>query len=140
MAVNETKIKVRYAETDQMGVVHHSRYYPWFEVGRTELLAEGGLPYREIEEQGIMFPLVESSCKYKEGARYEDILIIKSFIDELKAAKFTMSYEVIREADMKILATGKTVHAITDKNLKLVNLKKVNIEVWNLLHSLSELQ
>lgn len=139
MAINETKIKVRYVETDQMGVVHHSNYYAWFEVGRTELLAEGGLPYSSIEEQGIMFPLVESSCKYKEGARYEDLLIIKSYIEEIKAAKFTMSYEVIREGDKKVLATGKTIHAITDKNLNLVNIKKVNTEVWNLLHSLSEI-
>ncbi|NLJ87340.1 MAG: acyl-CoA thioesterase [Epulopiscium sp.] len=126
MYIHETKLKVRYVETDQMGVVHHSNYYVWFEVARTDFFEAIGLPYDRIEESGIMFPLIESGCIYKEGAKYADNIIIKSCIKEIKGMKFTFLYDVIREKDNKLLAKGKTVHVPVDKDMNLINLKKVN--------------
>jgi len=126
MYIHETKIKVRYAETDQMGIVHHSNYYIWFELARTEFFEAIALPYDLIERDGIMFPLVESSCIYKESARYAENLIIKAWIEEIKGMKFTFLYQVIREEDKRVLAIGKTIHVPVDKNMKLINLKKKN--------------
>ena len=83
MKINETEIKVRYAETDKMGIVHHSRYYPWFEVGRTELFAKKGKSYGEMEADGVMMPLVETRCRYIVPAKYEDELIIRTTIESL---------------------------------------------------------
>ncbi|WHH60465.1 thioesterase family protein [Petroclostridium sp. X23] len=137
MYVNETKIKVRYVETDQMGIVHHSNYYPWFEVGRTEFFEQTGLPYAEIEQQGVLFPLIKSSCTYKEGAKYQDELTIKTWIQELSGAKGTFQYEVVRDRDGKIIAEGKTVHAFVNKAFRPINLKKVNPILWGRLQSLS---
>lgn len=132
----ETRLKVRYVETDQMGVVHHSKYYPWFEVARTEFFESIGLPYDKIEEDGILFPLIESGCIYKEGAKYPDDLLIKAWIDEIKGAKFTFLYEVLREQDQKLLAKGKTVHTAVDKEFRLVNLKRQNPKLWEKLQTL----
>ncbi|MDK2799734.1 MAG: acyl-CoA thioester hydrolase [Clostridiales bacterium] len=140
MYINETKIKVRYVETDQMGIVHHSNYFAWFEVGRTEFFEETGLSYREIEEQGIFFPLIESACQYKEGAKYQDEIIIKTWIQALGGVRATFYYEVIREKDYKTLATGKTVHAFVNRAFKPINLKKVNPKVWEKLEYLYSLE
>lgn len=126
MYVNETRIKVRYVETDQMGIVHHSNYYSWFEVGRTEFFEQMGMSYKDIEEQGILLPLIESACYYKEPARYQDKILVRTWIESLGAVRMTFCYEVIREEDKKLLASGKTVHAFVNSNFKPVNLKKAN--------------
>ena len=135
MYINETKIKVRYVETDQMGIVHHSNYYAWFEVGRTEFFAYTGMSYRKLEEEGLFFP-IESQCIYKEAAKYEDELTIRTFIHELKGARITFNYDVIRNLDGKLLATGKTVHAFVNPQFKPINLKKFHPKVWVLLNDL----
>lgn len=137
MYMNETKIKVRYVETDQMGIVHHSNYYAWFEVGRTEFISASGMNYREMEKQGVLLPLVESSCKYIQGAKYEDVLTIKTWIEELNGAKVVFNYHVIREEDNKVLAKGSTTHAFVNKDFKIINLKKKNGDVWELLEELT---
>lgn len=131
MYINETKIKVRYVETDQMGIVHHSNYYAWFEVGRTEYITEIGMTYKEMEEKNIMLPVVESSCKYVEGAKYEDIIIIQTFMQALNGAKVIFNYNVVREKDGKILAKGSTTHAFVNEKFRVVNLKKANVDMWN---------
>jgi len=136
MYIHETKIKVRYAETDQMGIVHHSRYYPWFEEGRTEFILQTGITYGELERQGILLPVIETGCIYKAGAKYEDNLTVRTWIQELKGARITFFYEVIRDADHKLLAQGKTVHAFVNKNFKPINMKKVNGELWDKLLAL----
>jgi len=136
MYVNETRLKVRYAETDQMGIVHHSNYYVWFEVGRTEFFNKTGMSYGDIEKKGLLLPLIESSCSYKEPARYEDEIIVRTWIEDLGAVRITFSYEVIREKDGKLLASGKTVHAFVNTNLKPVNLKKINRNVFESLEKL----
>lgn len=130
MYIRESKLKVRYVETDQMGIVHHSNYYPWFEVGRSDFITETGISYSQMEEEGVLLPLVESYCKYNEGAKYEDDIIIQTFIEELSPVKVIFSYNVIRERDRKVLAKGKTTHAFVNKEFKIVNLKKKHINLW----------
>ena len=136
--INETEIKVRYVETDKMGVVHHSNYYHWFEVGRTEFLNALGLSYSEIEGLGILIPLIETHCTYKIGAKYEDEVIIRTKFDWMKGAKGQFSYEVLRKNDGKLLVEGTTVHTFTTLKLKPVNLKKENPKVYDFLMSCAE--
>ena len=133
MYIHENKIKVRYVETDQMGIVHHSKYYPWFEIARGEFITKIGMTYREIEEQGILMPVLESSCKYIEGAKYEDNLVIQSWISEFNPVKIIFNYNVIREEDNKIIAKGSTKHTFVNEDFKIVNIKKVKPEIFSRL-------
>ncbi|MCG8501553.1 MAG: acyl-CoA thioesterase [Firmicutes bacterium] len=135
MGLSETKIKVRYVETDQMGIAHHSNYYHWFEVGRTEFIGQIGMTYGEMEQAGVLLPLIESACTYKQGAKYEDELIIRTSIAQLTGARITFGYEVLREKDQKCLAMGKTVHAFVNGDFRPINLKKVNKTIWAGLES-----
>lgn len=130
MYINRSNIKVRYVETDQMGIVHHSNYYAYFEVGRGEYIKKIGMTYREMESLGIMLPLVESQCRYIEGAKYEDDLIIETYVEELTCVKIVFNYNVIREKDNKLLAKGRTVQAFVGNDFKIVNLKKKNPDLW----------
>jgi len=122
----DTKIRVRYKETDQMGIVHHSNYYVWFEVARTEYLRHQGISYRELEERGVMLPLTETHCKYLQGAKYDDAVTIRTSMTGFSGARITMEYDVIREKDNCLLAKGKTVHAITNKDLKPINIRRID--------------
>jgi len=137
MYINETKIKVRYVETDQMGIVHHSNYYPWFEVGRTEFIKEIGMTYSDMEAQNVMLPLVESSCKYIIGAKYEEELTIQTWIEELTGAKIVFKYQVVRDLDGKVIAKGSTIHAFVNKEFRVINLKKKNSDMWDKMNALS---
>lgn len=130
MFLNKCSVKVRYVETDKMGIVHHSNYYIWFEVGRTEFINETGMSYTQIEMENIMLPVVESNCKYIEGAKYEDELTVETFISELTPARIVFSYNVIRNRDDKTLAKGSTTHAFISTNFKVMNLKKKKPELW----------
>jgi len=125
-----TELKVRYGETDQMGIVHHSNYYHWFEAGRSEFMEEIGFHYKGLEENGLLTPLVESKCKYKVGATYGDTVIIETYISDIKAAKVIFSYNVIRKEDNVLLAKGKTVHGIVNKEFKIINFKKTFPQVY----------
>lgn len=133
MFENRAEIRVRYQETDKMGVVYHSNYYVWFEVGRTEYLRVLGYPYARLEKEGIMLPVAECGAKYKKAAKYDDEIIIKTTIQKLKSASVVMDYEVIRKKTNELLVTGFTKHAITDNSLKPVRLKKVNPDLWKSL-------
>lgn len=138
MRMSETSIKVRYVETDQMGIVHHSNYYAWFEVGRGDFITLSGIKYSDIEADGILFPLVESSCKYIEGARYDDQLTIHTWIEEMSPVKVTFKYNVIRKTDGKIIAKGRTIHTFISKEFKILNLKRKNPDIWSKLAALYE--
>ncbi len=133
MKVTRTRITVRYKETDQMGIVHHSNYYPWFEVARTQFFKELGFSYRDIEQEGILLPLIESGCRYKAPARYDDRLIIETIIKEFKGLRLTFGYRVINEDTNQLLAEGKTVHVFTNARMKPINIKKDNKEVYKAL-------
>jgi acyl-CoA thioester hydrolase len=137
MYISETKLKVRYVETDQMGIVHHSNYYAWFEVGRGDFIEKIGITYNDMEKKGIMLPLKESYCKYIQGAKYEDNITIQTFIEELSPVKVIFNYNVIRELDGKLLAKGKTIHAFVSKEFKIVNLKKEYVNIWEMLRNIN---
>lgn len=124
MYMCETKLTVRYVETDKMGIVHHANYYPWFELARGEFIKKIGMKYSDIEGIGIMMPIVESYCKYYEGAKYEDEIIVQTSIEEISAVKVVFNYNVIREHDGKLLAKGRTKQTFIDKDFKIINLKK----------------
>ncbi|AVK50915.1 4-hydroxybenzoyl-CoA thioesterase [Clostridium sp. MF28] len=136
MYISETKIVVRYAETDKMGIVHHSNYFIWFEAGRTDFIKGSNISYSEMEENGILIPLAESNCKYIIGAKYEDELIIKTWVKQLTPVKVEFNYSVIRENDQKEISKGSTLHVFVNNDFKIINLKKVNKEIFNKLESL----
>lgn len=136
MYISETKIVVRYAETNKMGIVHHSNYFIWFEAGRTDFIKGSNISYSEMEENGILIPLAGSNCKYIIGAKYEDELIIKTWVKQLTPVKVEFNYSVIRENDQKEIAKGSTLHVFVNNDFKIINLKKVNKEIFNKLESL----
>jgi len=136
MYVNETEIVVRYVETDKMNIVHHSNYLIYFEVGRTEFITKCGMSYSDMEKEGIMIPLMESNCKYIQGARYEDKLIIKTWIEELSPVKVIFNYLVVREIDQIEIAKGATKHAFVNNDFKIINLKKRNPDILKKLQLL----
>lgn len=110
----ETQVRVRYAETDAMGVVHHATYLVWFELGRTEYTRAVGLPYREVEAGGTRLVVVEATCRFHRPARYDDLVVVRTGVRDVSKATLTFEYEVTRAGDEVLLAEGCTVHAATD--------------------------
>ena len=100
---NQTKIRVRYAETDQMGVVYHANFAEYFEVGRVEWLREFGMSYKSMEESGVMLPVVNLNINYKKPAKYDELLTIKTTVNESPTFKIIFDYEVYNENDHIIL-------------------------------------
>lgn len=111
MVAAVSRVRVRYAETDQMGVVYYANYFVWFEVGRTELLRSMGGTYRDLEAQGIFLPVIEAACTYSQASRYDDELDIRTTGRLLSPVRMEFQYEVVRLADQVTTATGRTVHA-----------------------------
>ena len=128
----QTKFIVRYAETDQMQIVHHSNYPIWYEVGRTDFIKSLGIPYSEMEKNGIMIPLIDLKSTYKGAARYEDDITVKTSIKTFTATRITFYYEVIN-TEQKIINFGETTHAFTNSELKPVNLKKYAHNIYSLM-------
>jgi acyl-CoA thioester hydrolase len=113
MIQSRVQVTVRYAETDMMGIVYHANYLPWFEVGRTTLLKEIGVPYRKLEEEGFRLPVLEISAKYLRPAVYDDTLDILTTLAERPLLRIRLDYEVSRAGEL--LATGASVHAFVDR-------------------------
>ncbi len=118
MIQSRSEVAVRYAETDMMGVVYHGSYLPWFEVGRTTLLREQGLPYRELEASGFRLPVLEVAVRYLRPARYDDVVTIVTTLRERPLLRIRLEYEVLLGTD--VLATGSTLHAFIDSTGKPV--------------------
>ncbi len=134
-----TVLEVRYAETDMMGIMHHSRYYPWFELARGDFIKQVGISYSEMEKMGVMMPLTETGAKYLEGLKYEQRAEVTCTLEELSAARCTFSYTVKRISDGKITTTGITRHGFVDsQTFKPINLKKKFPELYKKLESLVE--
>ena len=114
MIESRAQITVRYAETDMMGIVYHGNYLPWFEVGRTTLLKECGLPYKELEAQGYHLPVIELGVKYSRPALYDDTVTIITRLKERPTLRVHLDYEVHR--DDELLVTGFTTHAFINKS------------------------
>jgi len=110
-----SRVRVRYAETDQMGVVYYANYLVWFEVGRTDLLRSAGWSYREMELDGVSLPVIEAHCAYRESAKYDDEIEVRTTGVMLSKVRVEFTYEVVRTADQAVLATGSTVHASLDR-------------------------
>ncbi len=134
MHTSETKLVVRYVETDQMGIVHHSNYFAWFEMGRTGYIKDKGIRYSDMEEMGVLLPLIESGCRYVSGAKYEDELVVQTQMTDLSPVRAEFNYRVIRENDNKLLAEGFTKHAFVNSNLKPVNIRKNYPKLWEILN------
>ncbi len=119
--VNKTEIRVIYADTDQMGVVYHSNYLRYFEIGRTELLRELGISYKEMEACGLFLPVKEVFIDYKISIRYDDIIVIDTCIDKLKNVSLKLKYEIRAKEDSNLLyTTGYTVHPFVNKNGEII--------------------
>ena len=110
-----SRVRVRYAETDAMGVVYYANYLLWFEVARADLLREAGWSYREMEADGYMLPVLEAHCMYRQPARYDDELDVKTTGALVSPVRVKFMYDVVRSADAVHLATGYTVHASIDR-------------------------
>lgn len=114
----EVRLRVRYAETDQMGVVYYSNFLVWFEIGRVELLRQLGFDYKTMEtEDDCFIPVVEANCRYKVPARYDDELDISTVVTDVRGAVLKFRYRVVRVTDQQLLAEGETTHVVTDHTL-----------------------
>jgi len=112
---HETPVRVRYAETDRMGVVYHANFLIWFEIGRTEFCRARGFAYREMEEDESSFLVVaEIYCRYKAPAYYDDDLIVRTHITELRRRSVRFGYEIVRADNGQVIAEGETGHVVTD--------------------------
>lgn len=129
--VSESYITVRYAETDKMGIAHHSNYPVWFEVARTDYIKNLGITYSQMEEMGILVPLLSLECTFKGAAKYEDELCVRCYLSNLSRVKIEFSYEILK--DGKIISLGKTLHGIVSPKLMPFNLEKKFPDLYNLL-------
>jgi acyl-CoA thioester hydrolase len=114
-----TTVRVRYAETDQMGVVYHANYLVWFEIARTELLRALGLPYEKLEaEEGLNLPVVEVNCRYRQSARYGDEVRIDTTATVMRSSVIRFDYKAKRVSDDALLAEAHTIHVVCDREMK----------------------
>ena len=122
MALVTIRERVRFVETDMMGVVHHANYFRWFEVGRVEYLRRAGLLLSDLMADGIVFPIRDVSCRYLLPARFDDVLLIEANLVTLSKAKMIFAYRVLREDDGVLLATGQTENVFTNPEGKVIRL------------------
>ncbi len=123
---HETEIRVRYAETDQMGIVHHSNYLIWFEAGRSDLCRARGFSYKDMEkDDGALMVVAESYVRYKSPAFYEDIVVVKTNVASVRSRSIRFVYEIVRPADNLLLAEGETVHLVTDADKKVRSVPEI---------------
>jgi len=135
MKSGETLFRVRYEETDQMGVVYYAKYFVWFEVGRTELFRSLGMPYSEFEKNDIYIPVTKAFGQFKSPAHYDDLIRIVTSITGLQEVRISFKYEVFceRESEDILLAIGETEHTFVNRSSKLMVLKKNNPFLWRRL-------
>jgi acyl-CoA thioester hydrolase len=118
-AVNETRVRVRYAETDQMGVVYHANHFIWFEVGRVELLRQLGFSYKEMEREDDCFiAVVDARCRYKAPVLYDDEVLVRTHLKNIRDKLIHFGYELVRAGTGELLAEGETTHIVADSHLK----------------------
>lgn len=119
MEFSETQVRVRYAETDQMGVVYYANYFVWFEVGRVEYLRARGISYRDMEkDDDCKIAVVDARCRYKAPARYDDVITIRTRVSRQRGALVHFAYEAVRASDGVLLAEGETVHVCIDSQFQ----------------------
>jgi len=112
----EATVRVRYAETDQMGVVYHGNYFMWFEIGRVEFCRQAGFEYKQMESEDDSFIVVaEASCRYKRPARFDDLLTVRTRVTGSQRRTIRFAYEIFRQGSDELIATGETVHVVCDR-------------------------
>ncbi len=127
--VNETRLRVRYAETDQMGIVYHSNHFIWFEIGRVELMRQLGFSYREMEKQDERcVAVVEAKCRYRAPARYDEEILVRTRLLNVKESVIHFGYELLRAHDGVLIAEGETTHIVTDLDMKVAALPERYLE------------
>ena len=130
-AVNETRLRVRYAETDQMGVVYHSNHLIWFEVGRVELLRQLGFSYRDMErEDNCFIAVAEVKCRYRAPVYYDDEVVVRTRLRNVRESVVHFGYELVRGDNGALLAEGETTHIVTDSNMKVAALPEKYLKVF----------
>ncbi|RYL94604.1 thioesterase family protein [Sporolactobacillus sp. Y61] len=139
MKVSRTKIVVRYNETDKMGIVHHSQYVNWFEVGRTDWIRKAGIPYKQIEENGLMIPVIGIELHYHSPATFDDAVIVETSLKAYDSIKLSYQYRILREDNGKLLADGTSSHCWTDSRMHPVSLRKKNPELDQFIRKASGL-
>jgi acyl-CoA thioester hydrolase len=119
LRICRARVRVRYAETDQMGVVYHSNYFVWFEVGRVEFMRAHGLSYKQIEqEEGFLIAVVEATARFRSPARYDEELVIETKLTSARGAVIRFAYRVVRPEDGTLLCEGETVHVVVGRDMK----------------------
>ncbi|RUL52153.1 acyl-CoA thioesterase [Lysinibacillus antri] len=130
MFVSEKQIEIRYAETDQMGVVYHANYLIWMEIGRTKLISDLGYNYAGLEEQGYISPVLDVSVQYKKAMRYGQVATVRTWVESHSKLRTTYGYEILHE-DGSLAAVGKTLHTLVKKdNFRPTPLSKID-PVWD---------
>jgi acyl-CoA thioester hydrolase len=129
-AAGEARVRVRYAETDQMGVVYHANYLIWFEIGRVELMRQHGLDYKRMEEEeGCMIAVVEATARYKAPARYDDQLVIETQVVQARGPIIRFGYRILRIEDGLLLCEGETVHVVIGRDMKRRRMPKAYADI-----------
>jgi acyl-CoA thioester hydrolase len=130
-AVNETRLRVRYAETDQMGVVYHSNHLIWFEVGRVELMRQLGFTYRDMErDDGLFIAVAEAKCRYRAPIYYDDEVVVRTRLKSVRESVVNFSYELVRAGNGTLLAEGETTHIVTDARMKIAALPEKYLKAF----------
>jgi len=131
LAINETRVRVRYAETDQMGVVYHANHFIWFEVGRVELLRQLGFTYKEMEREDDCFiAVVDARCRYKAPVLYDDEVLVRTRLKNIRDKMIHFGYELVRAGTGELLAEGETKHIVADSQMKPRSLPEKYMNVF----------
>jgi acyl-CoA thioester hydrolase len=129
--VNETRLRVRYAETDQMGVVYHSNHLIWFEIGRVELMRQLGFSYRDMErDDGCFIAVAEARCRYRAPIYYDDEVIVRTKLTNVRESVIHFGYELVRGETGALLAEGETIHIVTDGSFKIIAIPEKYLKVF----------
>ncbi len=135
----ETFLRVRYKDTDQMGLVYYANYFVWFEVGRSEFLRSLGMSYKSLEQSEIFLPVIEAYCEYKFPARYDDELKVVAALKMLQEVRLGFQYDIYKVGEEgKLLASGETTHAFVNQKGRPLVLRKQNPFLWRLLKEVSQ--
>jgi len=130
-AFNETRLRVRYAETDQMGVVYHTNHLVWFEVGRVELMRQMGFSYRDLErDDGRFIAVAEVKCRYRAPVYYDEEVVVRTRLKSVRTSVVVFSYELVRVQGETLLAEGETTHIVTDSSMKIVPLPEKYLKAF----------
>ncbi len=134
--IEKYKHKTQYYETDQMGIIHHSNYIRWFEESRTDLLEQVGFSYHQMEEAGVMIPVLGVTCDYKSMVRYGESVFIFQTIEEFSGVKMSISYEVVDSVSNEIRCIGSSRHCFVDKTMRPISLQKKNKDIFDIFKAL----